>query len=134
MNFRAVTALVVCGTMLSACAGNRVPVMQPSPGANAVVIEYVRQLPPGTNVRVDRASERGVRGTLLKVGDQTLVVQPRTRIVVAPVEIPLADVTRVTVDTGSGGTSFAKAIGAGIAAGAAAALAVILVAIAVASD
>jgi hypothetical protein len=134
MNVRGVTALVVCGSLLSACAGTRRPVVQPTPGSNAAVIEYVRQLPLGTNVRVDRASERGVRGTLLKVGDQILIVQPRTRIVVAPVEIPLADVTRVTVDTGSGGASFAKAIGAGVAAGAAAALAVILIAFAVVAD
>ena len=124
------TALLLCCTLLTGCAGNRMPVTQPAaPGSNAAVVEYVRQLPRGTNVRVDRASARTVRGTLLKVGEQTLIVQPRTRVAVPPVEVPLSDVTRVTVDT-SNGNSLAKAIGVGLAAGAGAAAAVILILIA----
>jgi hypothetical protein len=130
MTFKPATALVLCCTLLTGCAGNRMPVTQPgTPGSNAAVVEYVRQLPLGTNVRVDRATERTVRGTLLKVGDQTLIVQPRTRVAVPPVEIPLTTVTRVTVDTGNG-NSLAKSIGVGLAAGAGAAAAVILILIA----
>lgn len=129
MNLRAVTAIVLCAVLLSGCGANRGPVLQPSAGPNPAIVDYVRQLPLGTHVRVDRASQRGVKGTLLKFGEQAIVVQPRTRIAVPPMEIPLADITRVTVDTGSG-TSLAKAIGAGLAAGAGGALAVILVLIA----
>ncbi len=129
MTSKPAVALLLCCTLLTGCAGNRMPVTQPGPGSNAAVVEYVRQLPLGTNVRVDRAGDRTVRGTLLKVGDQTLVVQPRTRVAVPPIEVPLSDVTRVTVDT-NGGNSLAKAIGAGIAAGAGAAAAVILILIA----
>ena len=129
MTSKPAVALLLCCTLLTGCAGNRMPVTQPAPGGNAAVIEYVRQLPLGTNVRIDRASERTVKGTLLKVGDQTLVVQPRTRVAVPPVEVPLSDVTRVTVDTGAG-NSLAKSIGVGLAAGAGAAAAVILILIA----
>ena len=125
------TAVVLCCALISGCAGHRIPATQPAaPGANAAVVEYVRQLPLGTNVRVDRASARTIKGTLIKVGEQTLVVQPRTRIAVPPVEVPLTDVTRVTVEGNGSGTSLAKAIGAGIAAGAAGAVAVILILVA----
>jgi hypothetical protein len=129
MTFKPATALLLCCTVLTGCAGNRMPVTQPAPGSNAAVVEYVRQLPLGTNVRVDRATARTVKGTLLKVGEQTLIVQPRTRMAVPPVEVPLGDVTRVTVDTGNG-NSLAKSIGVGLAAGAGAAAAVILILIA----
>ena len=130
MTLKPATAILLCCTLLTGCAGNRMPVTQPSTaGANAAVVEYVRQLPLGTNVRVDRAAERAVKGTLLKVGEQTLIVQPRTRVAVPPIEIPLAQVTRVTVDTGAG-NSLAKSIGVGLAAGAGAAAAVILILIA----
>ena len=129
MTFKPATALLLCCTVVTGCAGHRMPVTQPSAVSNAAVVEYVRQLPLGTNVRVDRATERTVRGTLLKVDEQTLIVQPRTRVAVPPVEIPLTSVTRVTVDTGNG-NSLAKSIGVGLAAGAGAAAAVILILIA----
>ena len=130
MSFKPATALVLCCTVLTGCAGNRMPVTQPAaPGSNAAVIDYVRQLPLGTNVRVDRATERTLKGTLLKMGDQVMIVQPRTRVAVPPVEVPLSDVTRVTVETGNG-HSLAKSIGVGLAAGAGAAAAVILILIA----
>ena len=129
MTLKPALTLLLCCALLTGCATNRMPVTQPAPGSNAAVVEYVRQLPLGTNVRVDRASARTVRGTLLKVGEQTLIVQPRTRVAVPPVEVPLGDVTRVTVDTGNG-NSLAKSIGVGLAAGAGAAAAVILILIA----
>jgi hypothetical protein len=132
IDVRRFAAALLCCTLIAGCAGNRAPATQPmAPGSNAAVIEYVRQIPLGTNVRIDRASEGAIKGTLLKVGEQTLVVQPRTRIAVPPVEIPLADVTRVGVENAGSGTSLAKAIGAGIAAGAAGAAAVILILVAV---
>jgi hypothetical protein len=130
MTFRPAMALLLCCTPIAGCAGNRMTVAQPPvAGSNAAVVEYVRQLPLGTNVRVDRATARTVKGTLLKIDGQTLIVQARTRVAVPPVEIPLADVTRVTVETGAG-SSLAKSIGVGLAAGAGAAAAVILILIA----
>ena len=129
MTLKPAVTLLLCCALLTGCATNRMPVTQPAPGGNAAVIAYVRQLPLGTHVRVDRASERTVKGTLLKVGEQTLIVQPRTRVAVPPVEVPLSEVTRVTVDTGNG-NSLAKSIGVGLAAGAGAAAAVILILIA----
>lgn len=131
MSPRRIVALVLSAAVLSGCAANRAPVAQPAAGPNAAVVEYVRQLPPGTNVRVDRAGEPTVKGTLLQVGEQTIVVQPRTRIVVPPVDIALADVTRVTVETAGSGTSLAKAIAVGVAAGAAGAVGVILILVAI---
>ena len=130
MTFKSATALLLCCSVLTGCAGNRMPVTQPAaPASNAAVVDYVRQLPLGTSVKVDRATARTLRGTLLKVNEGTLIVQPRTRVAVPPVEVPLSDVTRVTVETGNG-NSLAKSIGVGLAAGAGAAAAVILILIA----
>lgn len=94
-----------------------------------VMAEYVQKLPLGSAVRVERASGRTVRGTLMKATDQLLIVQPRTRLPVPPVEIPLADVLAVTPESGNG-TNIAKAIAIGAAAGAGAALAVFFIIVA----
>ena len=99
----------------------------------AMLAEYVQQLPPGAALRIDLAGGRVLRGTLMKAGEQSLVVQPRTRIPEPPVEIPLDRVLRVTLDT-PGGTGVGKAIGIGIAAGAGAALAVFMIIVALIDD
>lgn len=96
----------------------------------AVLVEYVQKLPPGTTVRVERASGRAVRGTLMKATDAAIVIQQRTRIPEPAQEILFSDILSVTPDTGAG-FSLAKAIGAGAAAGAGAALAVFFVLIAI---
>jgi hypothetical protein len=99
----------------------------------AVLAEYVQKLPPGSPIRIERASGRTLRGTLMKASDRSLIVQPRTRIPEPAVEAVLDDVLSVTPDS-SNGSYLGKAIGVGAAAGAGAALAVFLIIIAVFSD
>ena len=100
----------------------------------ALFREFLERLPAGTAVRVQRRNADPVRGTLMRVSEDRIVVQPRTRIPEPPVEVLLADILSVEPERHGGGPSFAKAIGAGAAAGAGAALAVFLVLVSLIDD
>src|SRR6476659_6720048 len=99
----------------------------------AVLVEYVQKLPPGTMVRVDRASGRSLRGTLMKATDRSLFLQPKTRISEGVVEVGMDNVVSVTL-VPQGGSNLGRAIGAGAAAGAGATLAIFLILIAALND
>ena len=90
--------------------------MAPSVVDTASMAEYVTRLPAGSKVRVELTSGASMRGTLMKTAPDAIVVQKNTRIPEAPVQIPLAQIARVTVDNGSG-NSTARSIGIGIASG-----------------
>jgi hypothetical protein len=130
-------AVLLCGVLAGQGCAAAVQGVAPraplEPGDRAVLADYVQRLPPGAAVRVDRAAGRTVRGTLLKATPNTIVVQPRTRLPEAPVEIPLDDVLAVTPEADDRGR-FGTAIAAGAAAGAGAALAVFFILVAVFSD
>jgi hypothetical protein len=117
-------ALALAGCATTGTAGAPAAPAGVDPG---VLAEYVQKLPPGSAVKVERASRKSIRGTLMKATDQALVVQPRTRVPEPPVEIPLRDVVAVTLDSGGNGANVARAIGIGAAAGAGAALAVFFI-------
>ena len=101
--------------------------------ARSALAEYVQKLPAGTQVRVGRANGHSVRGTLIKGTDQSIFIQPKTRIAEPVVEIPMTDILQVTPER-HGGNSVGRAIGAGAAAGAAATLAIFLIMFAVYGD
>jgi hypothetical protein len=106
---------------------------QQGTASRSVLVDYVQKLPPGTLVRVNRAQGHSVRGTLMKATDQSIFVQPKTRLPEGIIEIPVDDLLAVTPEpTNSNGVG--RAIGAGAAAGAAAAVAIIFIIIAVAGD
>lgn len=105
------------------------PQAEQTAAGRAVLAEYVQQLPLGSMVRIDLAGGRVLRGTLMKAGNDSLIVQLRTRIPEPPIEIALVDVLRVTPEPRNG-TSVGKMIGIGLAAGAAAALAFFMIVIA----
>lgn len=105
---------------------------QSSNARRSVLVDYVQKLPPGTLVRVNRAQGHSVRGTLMKATDESVFVQPKTRLPEAIVEIPVDDIVAVTPQTPSNGVG--RAIGVGAAAGAAATFAILLILFAVASD
>jgi hypothetical protein len=139
MTFHRTTAVMLCVTLAAAgCATTGTTRTAPAyvgPQSNAtrsVLVEYVQRLPPGTLVRVGR-SQGSIRGTLMKATDQSLFLQPKTRIPEQAIEIPFDDVVGVTPEQ-KNGNSVGRAIGAGAAAGAAAALSIILIIIAVAGD
>lgn len=77
--------------------------------------DYVQRLPAGSKVRVERADGTSLRGTLMNATSDLIVVQKDTRIPEPPVEVPIAQVSRVTL-TG-GGMSTGKAVAIGIASG-----------------
>ncbi len=98
----------------------------------SVLSDYARQLPIGTRVRAASADHRKVRGTLVKRTDTAIVIQPRTRVAEAFVEIPFDELVSLEQEVPSSGTG--KAVAAGMAAGAGAALGVILLLIALWGD
>jgi hypothetical protein len=84
----------------------------------AVLAEFVQRIPAGSKVRVERTTGGTLRGTLMKASPDTLVVQKNTRVPEPPIEVPLAQVTRVTLDTAgsSVGKTVAISVGAGVGA------------------
>jgi hypothetical protein len=140
MTFPRAIAVILCVTMAAAgCATTGTTRTAPAyvgsqPNVTQrVLVEYVQKLPPGTLVRVGRSQGSSIRGTLMKATDQSLFLQPKTRIPEPTIEIPFDEVVGVTPEQ-KHGNSVGRAIGAGAAAGAAAALAIILIIIAVAGD
>jgi|SRR5882672_6650621 len=131
--------LIVCAAVIaSGCAtagSTRVaPAYAGQQGAaRSVLVDYMQRLPPGTLVRVNRAQGHSVRGTLMKATDQSIFLQPKTRLPEGIVEIPVDDVLAVTPEPTSG-NNLGRAIGAGAAAGAAVTVAIFLILIAVAGD
>jgi hypothetical protein len=124
------TGCATSGTM------NHVPAAAAADQASATrraLADYLQKLPPGTDVRVGRSNGHSVRGTLIKGTDQSIFIQPRTRVAEPILEIPMTDVLQVTPER-HGGHSVGRAIGAGAAAGAAATLAIFLIMFAVYGD
>jgi hypothetical protein len=132
-------ALVLSLAVASAgCASTRYPnvavtasPLDPST-SDPVMASYVRQLPVGSRVRVTLADGHVIHGTLMKSDGDPLVVQRRTRIPEAPLQIRIGSVRAVELEKQNGGPGRAIAIGA--ATGAGAALGVLLVLAAVFSD
>jgi hypothetical protein len=125
---RQLLAVVLCCALVApGCAsasGARVahaaqtPVQDANVPDNAVLAEFVQRIPAGSKVRVERTTGGTLRGTLMKASPDTLVVQKNTRVPEPPVEVPLGQVTRVTLDTGgsSVGKTVAISVGAGVGA------------------
>jgi len=138
-HIRNAIVLILCATMGSTgCATARTPRVNSAPSLDPastrrVLVEYAQSLPRGADVRVSRSNGHSLRGTLMKATDQSLFIQPKTRLPEPAVEIPFNEVLEVTPQH-HGGSSVARAIGIGAAAGAAAMLTILLVTFAVYSD
>lgn len=135
-----VWCLAVCAALAGsgcATAGNARVIAantgQQAPASRLALVEYIQKLPPGTLLRVNRAGGHSVHGTLMKATDQSVFVQPKTRLPEAIVEIPVDEIVAVTPES-KRDHGVGRAIGAGAAAGAAAAVTIILILLAVASD
>ena len=114
-----VVAVVLCaalaGTGCASASGTRIAQPpQASVQDKTVLADYVQRLAAGSKVRVERTDGSSLRGTLMKATAQSIIVQKNTRVPEAPLEIPLDQLTRVTLDNGS---STGKSIGIGIASG-----------------
>lgn len=136
--FKQTMCAIMCASLMaSGCAttgstGSATHVGLAGTPSRSVLVDYVQQLAPGTLVRVSRAQGHSVRGTLMKATDQSVFVQPKTRLPEAIVEIPVDDILAVTPEVPSNGVG--RAIGVGAAAGAAATIAILMILIAVAGD
>ena len=115
-----VVAVVLCaalaGTGCASASGTRIAqAPQPSVQDKTVLADYVQKLAAGSKVRVERTDGTSLRGTLMKASAQSIIVQKNTRVPEAPVEIPLDQLTRVTLDYGSStGKTVGIAVGAGV--------------------
>jgi hypothetical protein len=118
---RKMLAVTLCSALMTtgcAAAGVRASAGPQVPLADqrVVLADYVQRLPVGAKVRVERMNGGTLRGTLMKATAESIVVQKHTRVPEPPIDIPLSQVTRVTLD--GGGTSTAKSVGIAIAVGA----------------
>ena len=134
---RTVAALVCAALVTTGCASASGPRLSQAPSTpivqNRVLLaDYVQRIPAGSRVRIERANGDSLRGTLMKATTDAIVVQKHTRVPEAPLEIPLSDVTRVTLDTSS--SSVGKQIAIGVGAGVAATFGVLLILAALWSD
>lgn len=127
--FRQAMTVVLCAALATTgCASAAGPRVAAAPAApiqtTSVLADYVQRLPAGSRVRVERTSGPVLRGTLMKSSRDSMVVQKNTRVPEAPIDIPLTDVTRVTIETHSG--SVGRNIAIGVATGVGATFAVLL--------
>lgn len=119
-------ALATAGCTAARAQGPRVPTGPDERSPNqSVMAAYIRELPLGSRVRVSLVDGTTIRGTLLKADGDPIVVQKRTRIPEAPLEIPLRDVLVLELEGKNGST--ARAIAMGAAAGAASAVGVLMI-------
>ena len=117
-----VAALICAALATTGCAstgGQRIP--QPVPGAplqdKAVLADFVQRLSAGSKVRVEKTDGTSFRATLMRATPQSILVQKNTRVPETPVEIPLEQLARLSLDNGSSmGKSVAIGVGAGVAA------------------
>lgn len=116
-------AVVVCTSLVTsgcASAGGARIAQDPRSGAvdPAILADYVKQIPAGSKVRIERTSGGTLRGTLLRSTADSLTVQRNTRVPEPPLDVPFATITRLTLDTGgsSVGKTVAIAVGAGVGA------------------
>lgn len=109
-----IVALAVPGCAASRATSSSLPVAAP-PAAPAIG-EFVRSLPLGSNVRVEIAGRRSLRGTLLHATEDAVTIQRHTRVPEAPVVVAMRDVQRVTIDAPAS-SGRAIAISAAVAAG-----------------
>jgi hypothetical protein len=93
----------------------------------------VQRLPAGSRVRVERVDGSTLHGTLMKAAADAIVVQKNTRVPEAPVEVPMDQIARVTIENG-GGASTGKAVAIGIASGVGAFFAILAIAFAASGD
>ena len=126
---RQVTAIVMCAALITGgCAsasGPRVAADPQRPAVDAAVMaDYAQKIPLGSKVRVERADGNALRGTLMKAGPDGITVQRNTRVPEAPVQVPIAAITRLTLDQPT--SSVGKNIAIGVASGVGATFGVLL--------
>lgn len=83
--------------------------------------QMAREIPLGTRVTVQTSGGRRVKGTLMSVTDEAVIIKKKTRLPEPAVTVPFADLAQLERET-NGGMHAGKIIGIGLAAGAGAIL------------
>jgi hypothetical protein len=94
---------------------------------------YVGKLPIGSIVKVKLKQGKGVKGTLMVIESDAIVVKPKTRISRPERRLALTEIEFVELQERNG-TNIAKSVGIGLATGAGAFLGLMLLAVAIIDD
>jgi hypothetical protein len=94
---------------------------------------YVEKLPIGAIVKVKMKEGRGVKGTLMVIEHDAIVVKPKTRVARPERRLTYADIEFVELQERNG-TNIAKSVVIGVATGAGAFLGLILLTVAIIDD
>jgi hypothetical protein len=106
------------------------PTDQDPPGVTAA---FVKAVPLGTRITLTLTDGKRLKGTLMVVEEDAIVVRPRTRVPEPAQTIPLGRIATIEAERDSGG-SMGRAIAIGAAVGAGAAVGVFLALIAALAD
>jgi len=101
---------------------------QDPPGVTAA---YVKAIPPGARIALTLTDGKRMKGTLMVVQEDAIVVRPRTRVPEPAQTLPLAQIATIETERESG---MGRAIAIGAAVGAGAALGVFLAILVALSD
>lgn len=94
---------------------------------------YVEKLPVGSIVKVKMKEGKGVKGTLMVIEPDAIVVKPKTRINRPERRLPLTEIEFVELQERNG-SNIARSVAIGLATGAGTFLGLMLVAFAVIDD
>jgi hypothetical protein len=61
--------------------------------------DYLQRLPAYCEVKIQRADGRVIRGTLMKVETDVILVQKDSRVKEPPISVPIPEIVRVTIET-----------------------------------
>ena len=107
------------------------PASRDAPDDVAVVREFVKSLPPGTDLRVVTSRGEKIRGTLMAVDDRAVTLKPRVRVPEPMRRVPITEIVDADVVRGMGA---GKAAAIGVASGGGAFFGILVALIAAASD
>jgi hypothetical protein len=100
-------------------AGNHVTSSSAQHDPPAVTAAFIKAVPLGTRVRLTLTDGRKLKGTLMVVEEDAIIVRPRTRVPEPAQTIPLTRIATIEAEREGGGMGRAVAVGAAVGAGAA---------------
>lgn len=127
-------ATILIVTLMSTMTTARLAAQEPLGGTTVDLLRsYVSKLPIGSTVKVKMKEGKAVKGTLMVIEPDAIVVKPKTRVARPERRLPLTEIEFVELQERNG-AGIAKAVGIGLATGAGAFLGLMLLAIAVIDD
>lgn len=101
---------------------------QPAPSEAATWQTVAAAIPLGSKVKIHTTSGQRMSGTLMRVGDEAVMVKKNTRRPEPAVSVPFADIAKLERDNGSS-FNIGKAVAVGLAVGAGFVLAMFAIAV-----